>query len=276
MKKHAGVLVLVALVLSAMKTYAAPANPREQYKQAIGLLLGNNRNQSDQSDALRLLRLAADQGYAPAETGLGAVYESGDLVARDIPQAIRWYTKAADQGDWIAQFSLGRLYFFGDGVARDTATAKKWLQEAAASGSGGAAFYLGRLHDAGEGTTTNYAEAVRWYKQSAEAGNPFAQQKLAALLLGGQGVQRNAQEAYAWLLVASEFGNHSVDAQLQSSMEADLGKTGADAARQQAVSLHDQILENRAGNECNGWPGQYSQSPTAPPLLFQSACEKVR
>lgn len=275
MKKMTGVLVLVVLVLCARKSYSAPATPQGQYKQAIGLLLGNNTSTQDQDEALRLLRLAADQGYIPAATGLGTVYESGSLVTKDIPQAIVWYTKSAEQGDWIAQLSLGRLYFLGDGISRDTTTAKKWLQQAAASGDGGAAFYLGLLNDAGQGTTTNYAEAARWYKQAAEAGNPFAQQALASLLLRGQGVPRDLQQAYVWLLVASEFGNHEVNTQLQS-MEADLGKTGADAARQQAVTVHDQIAQNRAGNECNGWPGQYSQSPTAPPLLLQSSCDKTR
>ena len=275
MKKMTGVLVLVLLVLPVQKIYSAPPVAREQYKQAISLLLGNNTSTSDQDEALRLLRAAADQSYFPAETGLGTVYENGSLIAKDIPQAIRWYTRAAEQGDWIAQLSLGRLYFVGDGISRDTTMAKKWLQQAAASGDSGSAFYLGLLNDAGQGTITNYAEAARWYKQAAEAGNPFAQQALASLLLRGQGVQRDAQQAYVWLLVAYEFGNHEVNPQLKS-MEADLGKTGADAARQQAVTLHDQIAQIRAGNECNGWPGQYSQSPTPPPLLLQSACEKVR
>lgn len=273
MNRAVGLVGFIVLLVSATVVYAVPSNPREQYKQAMGLLLGNNKNQSDQSDALRLFRLAADQGYGPAETALGAIYESGDLVTRDILQAVRWYTKAADQGDWIAQLSLGRLYFFGDGVPRDIAAAKKWLQRAAESGDGGAAFYLARLSDAGEGTTTNYAEALRWYKQSAEAGNPFAQQKLASLLLSGQGGPRDAQQAYTWLLVASQFGNHAVDGQLQS-MESDLGKTAADAVRLEAVNLHDDVARNRSRGECNGWPGQYSQSPTAPPLLFQSACER--
>src|SRR5438552_5157461 len=125
MKRIACMATLFGYLILASTALGSPLHPEEQYKQALGFLLGNNRSQSDQDDALRLLRSAADSGYAPAETGLATVYDAGSLVARDVQQAVRWYTKTAQQGDWIAAFSLGRLYFLGDGVPQDTAMAKK-------------------------------------------------------------------------------------------------------------------------------------------------------
>jgi hypothetical protein len=146
---------------------------------------------------------------------------------------------------------------------------------AADSGDAGSAFYLGLLNDEGQGTAIDFGEAAKWYQSAAEAGNPFAQQKLAILLLKGVGVKRDAAQAYTWLLVSSSFGNHSVDNQLQS-MESDLGMSGADAARAQALNLREQVLKKLGKNDCNGWRGQFSEFPEPPPLSFQVACENLK
>jgi TPR repeat protein len=254
------------LVLQPLAFPAAPG-PEEQYRQAMGFLLTVNPTIQDRDEALKLFRAAADQKYVPAETALGTLYERGNLANQDIHQAISWYEKAANEGDWIAQLALGRIYFLGNGVSRDTSAAKKWLRMAADSGDAGSAFYLGLLNDEGQGTAINYGESAKWYQPAAEAGNPFAQQKLAILLLKGVGV--------IWLLVASSFGNHSADNQLQS-IQADLGSSGANAAKTQAASLRQQVLKKLSSNDCNGWRGQFTELPEAPPLSFQMACENLK
>lgn len=242
----------------------------------MSLLLANNNSQVDLNDALNLLRLSADQGYAPAQTALGNAYERGFVVLADTQRAIDWYKKAAEQGDWVAQFSLGRMYFLENPVTRDVSAAKKWLALAAADPrDSGASFLLGLLYDAGQGTATDYPVAAKWYRQSAERGNPFAMERLASLLLkgvvGGSGLQ-NKEEAYILLLVASELGSHRADHQLRS-MEFDLGKTGADAARSKALDMRDRVL-GYARQACGGWEGQYSSSPAPPTLEFQMQCEQ--
>lgn|GEM_PF-872355 len=263
------------LMLLGPSQVLASTTPEEQYRKALGFLLTPSPTLQDRDEALKLLRTAGDQKYVPAATALGTIYDRSSVAVRDLPQAVSWYEKAAKEGDWIAQLALGRIYFVGDGVARDTSLAKKWLRMAADSGDAGAAFYMGLLNDAGQGTATNYEEAAKWYRQAAESGNSFAQQKLAQLLLNGISVTRDQQQAYMWLLVASGFGNHSVDGQLRS-IEADLGMSGADAARQQAVSLREQILQRVGRNACNGWQGQFAELPEPPPLLFQMACENLK
>jgi TPR repeat protein len=265
-------LLFLALQVSV---FAAPASsPEENYRRAMSLLVGNSLNLTDRSEVLSLLQLAAERNFAPAQTALGTAYERGTLGTQDIHQAIEWFTRAGGQGDWIAQLSLGVIFFKGVSVPRDTSAAKKWLTLAAASGDGAAAFYLGRLQDEGGGAITNYPEAINWYRLAALAGNPFAQERLASMLLKGLGGSRKPAEAYMWLLVAVELGNHRALQSLQS-MEGDLGKAGADAVRRQALELRDRILGN-IPRECSGWDGQYSDSPTPPPLRSQSLCEKVK
>lgn len=259
--------LLLSFFIWSIALFGVPASsPEEDYRRAMSLLLGNNQSQSDRDDALGLLRSAAGQGFVPAQTALGSLFE-----AQDIQKAIWWYTKAAEKNDWIAQFSLGRIYFKGAVVVRDVSTANKWLTLAAATGDGGSAFYLGLLNDEGQGTATNYAEAAKWYRQSAEAGNPFAQEKLALLLLRGLGGRHNPQEAYVWLLVATELGNRRAAQRLQS-MEGDIGRNGSEAARRQALEVRDRILSNTQRG-CNGWEDQYSDMPTPPPLELQVNCE---
>ena len=121
--------------------------PEEQYRKAMSLLVAHNNNPVDVSDALYLLRLSADGGFAPAQTALGTAYERGFGVAPDVHWAIDWYTKAAKQGDWVAQFSLGRLYLQGNLLQRDFTEARKWLEMAAADPrDSGASFLLGTLY----------------------------------------------------------------------------------------------------------------------------------
>jgi TPR repeat protein len=268
------IAVLLFFLTFQVPLFAASAfTPEESYRRAMSLLLANNLNLTDRSEALNLLQSAADRNFAPAQTALGTAYERGTLGTPDVQQAIHWFTKAADQGDWIAQLSLGLIFFKGLTVVRDTSAAKRWFALGAASGDGASAFYLGRLFDEGGGSTTNYPEAIKWYRQAAEAGNPFAQERLAVMLLKGLGAPRNPHEAYVWLLVAVELGNHRALQPLQS-MEADLGKTSADNARKLAMELRDRILGS-IPRECSGWDGQYADSPTPPPLRSQALCEKV-
>ena len=64
----------------------------------------------DYAEAVRLYRLAAEQGHANSQVNLGLMFEFGYRgVARDRAEAIRWYRLAAAQGDADAQNSLGRL-----------------------------------------------------------------------------------------------------------------------------------------------------------------------
>ena len=60
-------------------------------------------NNEQYSDAFPLYKQAAEQGSDVAQNSLGAFYESGLSVTKDINQAIECYKKAAEQGNINAQ-----------------------------------------------------------------------------------------------------------------------------------------------------------------------------
>jgi uncharacterized protein len=62
----------------------------------------------DSAEAMRLYSLAAAQGDADAQVGLGVMFENGQGVAQDRAEAIRWYRLAAEQGDGD-EYAIRRL-----------------------------------------------------------------------------------------------------------------------------------------------------------------------
>lgn len=69
--------------------------------------MGTSKNESA---AVFLFKLAAEQNFPEAQNKLGACYEMGVGTREDINQAIQYYQEAADQGLADAQFNLGRMY----------------------------------------------------------------------------------------------------------------------------------------------------------------------
>ena len=76
---------------------------------------------------------------------LGECYRTGDGVAQDSVEAVRLFKLAADQGFAEAENNLGCMYARGCGVEQDTAEAIRWLERAAAKGHEKANKYLSRL-----------------------------------------------------------------------------------------------------------------------------------
>lgn len=75
-----------------------------------------------------------DQGQrkdARAQTALASCYELGMHVKPSRQQAIHWLKLAAEQGYAPAQYELGRIYLFGRGVPPDYSQALLWTGKAA-------------------------------------------------------------------------------------------------------------------------------------------------
>ena len=87
----------------------------------------------DYVEAVRLYRLAANQGNPAAQYNLGVMYENGrGGLAKDDAEAVRLYRLAANQGNPTAQASLGFMYAQGrGGLQKDLSEAKRWYQLAA-------------------------------------------------------------------------------------------------------------------------------------------------
>lgn len=116
------------------------------------------------------VRTLADQGSAPHQFKLGAMYASGFGVPQDYLDAARWYRMAADQGYDRAQNNLGVLYEDGHGVPRDFKEALKWYRKAAEQGLSYAQFNLAEMYFYGRGVEPNIEEARIWYRKAASQG----------------------------------------------------------------------------------------------------------
>ena len=78
------------------------------FEQAEAYYFGRGVPQ-DYAEAARLYLQAANLGFAPAQNGLGRLYENGLGVSKDMERAIQWYRQAAGEGHPDAQAALARL-----------------------------------------------------------------------------------------------------------------------------------------------------------------------
>ena len=109
-----------------------PDNPRYQYQLARSLIKAKRY-----SKALKFLRLAAEQSYAPAQRSIGIMYQRSQGVPQSDAEAVKWFRQAAEQGYAPAQNNLGSLYEKGRSVAQDDAAALKWYRKSAEQGRAG-------------------------------------------------------------------------------------------------------------------------------------------
>ena len=100
------------------------------------------------------LVVRAKEGDAEAQNELGSLYYAGEDVEQDDTEAVRWIKRAADQGYSPAQYNLGLLYFrsrgglgymlvYGAGVDEDYVLAYMWLELA---GNGATSDFTRRLY----------------------------------------------------------------------------------------------------------------------------------
>ncbi|RXK80297.1 sel1 repeat family protein, partial [Chlorobaculum sp. 24CR] len=99
-----------------------------------GLYLKGDTVEKSDTEALKWLRLSAEQGCAEAQHILGLIYKNGREVKRNPTEAVKWFRLAADQGHAPAQFALGVMYGSGDGLKKDFAESDKWVKCAADQG----------------------------------------------------------------------------------------------------------------------------------------------
>ena len=122
-----GICLVFVLLVGLFEVPSASANDyRSYYKGARAF------EALDYAEALRRWRPLAEKGDAPAQTGLGIMYEHGKGVQQDFVEAASWYRKAADQHYAEAQHYLGLMYlngrqFEGRGILKDLGTVRSWI-----------------------------------------------------------------------------------------------------------------------------------------------------
>ncbi|MBF0125435.1 MAG: SEL1-like repeat protein [Magnetococcales bacterium] len=115
----------------------SPAIPQQLRRHKLfGPLLEGvwSGQRQDYQEALKWLRLAAEQGHAQAQNSIGNLYRKGQGVEQDYQEALQWYRRAAEQGHANAQNNIGNMYRIGEGVAQDYQEALRWYRLAAGQG----------------------------------------------------------------------------------------------------------------------------------------------
>ena len=183
------------------------------------------------------LKARAALGDAAAQNDLGVNYEKGLGVPQNLAEALRLYRLAADQGYARAAANLGQLYYYGEGVTRDYGQAVRLFQQAAAKADDSAEFMLGTCHANGQGVTRDDREAVRLFKLAAEHGNAAARNELGQMYEQGRGVPRSNIEALRFYRSAADSGDASADDNLQRLGKADPRALARASAAQVAATL---------------------------------------
>lgn len=91
----------------------------------------------DKTQAIKLIKFAADKGLHEAHLVLGECYEQGIGVPKDWKIAEAYYRVVAVSGNHEGEYRLGMLYYKHNAYGADS-----WLQKAAKAGHQGAANYL--------------------------------------------------------------------------------------------------------------------------------------
>jgi TPR repeat protein len=163
--------------LEAAKWYrqaALAGNMEAQFRLSKLIVRGPQGLAVDPADGLKLLRSAADKGYAPAQNELGLRLQKGTGVAVNLPEAFQWFQKASDQGNTSAQVNLGLLLVKGEGASQDLPKAFSLFQKAADAGDHWGQNNLGSMYEMGWGVGKNLDRAKEFYKIAADNGNPMA------------------------------------------------------------------------------------------------------
>ncbi|MFN6994301.1 MAG: tetratricopeptide repeat protein [Aquincola tertiaricarbonis] len=130
------------------------------------------------SEALRLMTRAAEQGFVTATYGVARLYETGDAGRRDLDEAGRWYLRAAQQGSVDGQVEIATAYYLGRGAAKDLPAAAHWYREAAKGGDVGAQYIIASMYESGVGVAHDLRLARYWYAVAARGGDEVAPAKL--------------------------------------------------------------------------------------------------
>jgi TonB family protein len=154
-----------------------------KYRLSGGYMIGRPGVERNRETAVRLLREAAELGYAKAQESLGFMLLMGKGVDRNLEEARMWTEKAAAQGQAAAQISLATMLLAGRDVPQDKQRARELLEKVAAQGNIMAKSMLGSwlISEGGEPE-----QGLQLLEEAAAQHERLAQLKLAEVLEKGE------------------------------------------------------------------------------------------
>ena len=181
-------MIAVASVVMALTACSEKTNPEPAAPAAIDV---------------NALKASAEKGEAEAQYALGKHF----IKEVEYKEAAKWLQLAADQGHAGGQLGLGQLLEVGQGVAKDEAKAAELFRKSAEQGNAAAQFSLASLYIKGAGVPADVTEAIKWLRRAANQGDSLAQLNLGVRYYDGNGVPMDLVEAFQWLTLAKAQGD---------------------------------------------------------------------
>ncbi|ACE06633.1 hypothetical protein Aasi_1323 [Candidatus Amoebophilus asiaticus 5a2] len=162
----------------------------------------------NEKKAVEWYKASINQGYVPALTSLGYLYQRARNIYRRYQGAIECYKIAAKHGDTQAKFHLGETYYYGEmtnvihyrGVKTDYKKAFKWYSQAANEGHVEAQAQLGLMYHNGQMVKRDLVKSAEWYKRAAKGGSEAAQIHMGMIYKKGRGVPKDLAQAIYWCM----------------------------------------------------------------------------
>ena len=187
--------------------------------------------------AYKLLLIAANDGYIPAQydlamryqildslewlekivaekRGLSAIqlrkvmYRLGEYYRKykheKYAEAVKLFRQSASLGSPEAQTKLGDMYRDGEYFRYNETEFFKWYTKAAKQGYAEAETKLGICYETGYGTDIDLKKAVALYTKAMNADNAHAKYRLVFLYIKGQGVKKDLEKAKKLLREAAK------------------------------------------------------------------------
>lgn len=149
----------------------------------------------------------AQSGHPEAQYLMALLYDEGRFVPRDFAVARRWMLKSAEQGYVPAQTGMGEMYLNNvrdNGPIPDYGEAERWLRLAATQDDADAQFWLGTGYERGYFGAIDYRETLKWLRRAAAQGLPLAQFGLGQMYQAGEGVPESNSLAASWFRKAAD------------------------------------------------------------------------
>lgn len=266
---------------SWMRKAADAGNPAAAYFLA-SITLSGSKDKEETARAYKIMRQAADKGYAPAIISVSVCLARGRGVQKDEKESVRYLTKAAADDDFRVRFQ----WLVATGRLRSRADAQRpEVKSEIERGNHLVAFALGAY-------AATSKERIEWYGKAADLGSDLALVELSNMFIA-QGIKGGAP----LLDNACKLGNRDAlhlkinfllspedTPEIQALGFKRNEKDGADLLRLNAMSGHGEsmlllancYLKGRFGFEKNDEHGykllEYGCRHGFPPIILQRAC----
>ena len=154
---------------------------------------------NDEKGSLKYLKASSDAGFVPAMCSYASYLRQGELVEKNLEEAVRLCKVASDAGYLPAMFNYVYTY---------------------------------KLFD----NSITLEEQFKLYKKSADLGFPLSQTTVGAYYYNGWGVKANIEEAYKWNFIAAKQGEEQAKINLQN-IGVNLSKEQRDTLEVEALKL---------------------------------------